>query len=544
MTAAALLTGCGGTDETADTLVVGGVVWTGQDGATTTEAVAVAGGRVLAVGSDADLHRLAGPSTQVIDAAGRFVMPGFIDSHVHFLSGGFNLASVQLRDADTPEEFARRIGEFARDSEPGAWITGGDWDHEAWGGELPRKEWVDSLTPENPVFVSRLDGHMALANSVALEAGGINASTSPIEGGEIERDPVTGDPTGILRDEAMGPVAASMPERSEAELDVSLQAAVRHALSRGVTQVHDMAGWTDLATYRRARARGGLPLRVYTVVPMSTWERLRDYVEVEGRGDDRLWWGGLKAFVDGSLGSTTAWFYEPYTDEPQTAGLLTTDTTELASWIEAADRAGLHVIVHAIGDRANDWLLDVYERVAQANGDRDRRFRVEHAQHLSPEAIDRFSQQGVIPSMQPYHAIDDGRWAEKRIGPERIRTTYAFRSLSDAGAALAFGSDWTVAPIDPVLGLYAAVTRRTLDRANPDGWVPAERIGVEETLRAYTRGAAYAGFMDGKTGVLQQGAFADLVILDQNPFEVDAVVLDSLQVDLTMVDGEIVYQRK
>jgi predicted amidohydrolase YtcJ len=252
----------------------------------------------------------------------------------------------------------------------------------------------------------------------------------------------------------------------------------------------------------------------------------------------------LKAFVDGSLGSTTAWFYEPYADEPATAGLLTTDTTELAAWIEAADRAALHVIVHAIGDQANDWLLDAYERVARAHGDRDRRFRVEHAQHLTRDAMHRFSEQGVIASMQPYHAIDDGRWAEKRIGPDRIRTTYAFRSLLDADAPLAFGSDWTVAPIDPVLGLHAAVTRRTLDGANPLGWVPEERIGVEETLRAYTRGAAYAGFMEGKTGVLQTGLYADLVILDQNPFEVDPVVLDSVQVDLTMVEGEIVYRRK
>ncbi len=544
MTAAALLTGCGSADATADTLVTGGVVWTGQDGAAPAEAVAVKGGRVLAVGSAEELERLVGPGTAVIDAAGRFVMPGFIDSHVHFLSGGFNLASVQLRDADTPEEFARRIGEFARNSQPGTWITGGDWDHEAWGGELPRREWVDALTPDNPVFVSRLDGHMALANSLALEAGGIDRSTAPIDGGEIERDPTTGEPTGILRDEAMGPVAAAMPERSTEELDVALQAAVGHALSRGVTQVHDMAGWTDLATYRRAHERGALSLRVYSVVPLSTWERLRDYVEVEGRGDDRLWWGGLKAFVDGSLGSTTAWFYEPYADEPATAGLLTTDTTELAAWIEAADRAALHVIVHAIGDQANDWLLDAYERVARAHGDRDRRFRVEHAQHLTRDAMHRFSEQGVIASMQPYHAIDDGRWAEKRIGPDRIRTTYAFRSLLDADAPLAFGSDWTVAPIDPVLGLHAAVTRRTLDGANPLGWVPEERIGVEETLRAYTRGAAYAGFMEGKTGVLQTGLYADLVILDQNPFEVDPVVLDSVQVDLTMVEGEIVYRRK
>jgi predicted amidohydrolase YtcJ len=385
---------------------------------------------------------------------------------------------------------------------------------------------------------------MALANTVALTAAAVTEDTPEVEGGEIVRNSTNRRPTGVLKDEAMNLVFAVMPERSEAELDRALGAAAQHAVSKGVTQVHDMAGWTDLATYRRAYGRGELPLRVYSVVPMSSWERLRDYVAAEGRGDDRLWWGGLKAFVDGSLGSTTAWFYEPYSDEPGTAGLLTSDTTELRQWIGSADGAGLHVIVHAIGDRANDWLLDVYEETAAANGPRDRRFRIEHAQHLSPDAFARFSAQGVVASMQPFHAIDDGRWAEKRIGPERIRTTYAFRTLLDHGAALAFGSDWTVAPIDPVLGLYAAVTRRTLDGANPEGWVPEERVGVEETLRAYTSGGAFAGFMDGRTGLLVPGAYADLVVLDRNPLAMDPAGLESVQVDLTMVEGETVYQRE
>ncbi len=527
-----------------DTVIVGGVVWTGVEGSELAEALAVADGRIAAVGDREAIEAMAGPDTRVIDATGRFVMPGFIDSHVHFLSGGFNLASVQLRDARTPEEFARRIAEFARQLEPGTWITGGDWDHEAWGGELPHKTWIDSLTPDNPVWVSRLDGHMALANSLALDAGGITAFSADTDGGEIVRDPGSGEPTGVLKDEAMNPVVEAMPDRTEAELDRALQAAAAHALSRGVTQVHDMAGWQDLATYRRAHERQQLPLRVYSVVPMSTWERMRDYVAAEGRGDDRLWWGGLKAFVDGSLGSTTAWFYRPYTDEPSTAGLLTTDTTELKSWILEADRAGLQAIVHAIGDRANDWLLDVYERVAASNGQRDRRFRIEHAQHLSPQAIPRFARLGVIASMQPYHAIDDGRWAERRIGPERIRTTYAFRSLMDAGATLAFGSDWTVAPIDPLLGLYAAVTRRTLDGANPAGWVPSEKLDVGQTLRAYTAAAAYAGFSEGLTGTLARGSMADVVILSQNPLAVDPVGLEAVHVDLTMVEGRISYERQ
>jgi predicted amidohydrolase YtcJ len=304
-----------------------------------------------------------------------------------------------------------------------------------------------------------------------------------------------------------------------------------------------MGSWTNLGTYRRAHEAGRLPLRVYSVVPLASWERLRDFMEAEGSGDDRLWWGGLKGFVDGSLGSTTAWFYEPYTDDPGTSGLMTTDTASLRRWIHEADAAGLQVIVHAIGDRANDWLLDVYRSAADANGPRDRRFRIEHAQHLTREAIARFAPQEVVASMQPYHAADDGRWAEKRIGPERIRTTYAFRSLLDADAVLAFGSDWTVAPIDPILGIDAAVTRRTIDGLNPGGWVPEERITLEETLGAYTRGAARAGFREGVTGVLEPGAYADLVILSGNPFATAPDELLDLRVDRTVVEGRTVFMR-
>ncbi|MFQ5538318.1 MAG: amidohydrolase [Gemmatimonadota bacterium] len=531
---------------TADLVFRGGVVWTGTDGAPRVQAVAVRDGRVAAVGSDDDIAKWIGAATEVIELDGRALLPGFIDAHTHFISGGFQLSGVNLRNAATPEEFARRIGDFAAALPPGTWITGGDWDHELWGGELPRREWIDSLTPAHPVFVQRLDGHMALANSLAMREAGVDAGgrkTPDPAGGTIVRDARTGAATGVFKDEAMGLIYRVVPDPSEEELDRALAAAARHALSLGVTQVHDMGTWAHLETYRRARARGALPLRVYSVVPLATWERLKDFTASEGRGDDRLWWGGLKAFVDGSLGSTTAWFYEPYADDPSTTGFFTTDTAWLRKNIADADAAGLHVIVHAIGDRANDWLLDVYRDVATANGPRDRRFRVEHAQHLSPAAIPRFAEQEVVPSIQPYHAADDGRWAEKRIGPERIRTTYAFRSLLDAGARLAFGSDWTVAPLDPILGLDAAVTRRTLDGAHPDGWVPEQRITLEEALRAYTRGASFAGYSDGKTGELSPGAYADLVVLDRDIFAVNPKQIVNTRVDMTVVEGEVAYRR-
>jgi predicted amidohydrolase YtcJ len=532
--------------EVADLVFRGGRIWTGQEGVALQEALAVRNGRIVAVGTDETVDAHVGTETRVVELDGRSLLPGFIDAHTHFIDGGFKLAGVDLRDAATPEELTRRIAAFAAGVPAGTWITGGDWDHELWGGELPRREWIDSVTPEHPVFVNRLDGHMALANTLAIRAAGLDEGGQPTPdppGGAIVRDPVTGEAAGVFKDEAMGLVGVVIPDPSDEDVDRALQAAAAHALERGVTQVHDMGSWRGLEAYRRAHARGELSLRVYSVVPMASWARLRDYVSEHGRGDSRLWWGGLKAFVDGSLGSTTAWFYEPYDDEPETSGFMTTDSAELRSWIEETDAAGLHVIVHAIGDRANDWLLDVYQDVATANGPRDRRFRIEHAQHLSPGAPSRFAEQAVIASMQPYHAADDGRWAEKRIGAERIEMTYAFRSLADAGAALAFGSDWTVAPLDPVLGVDAAVTRRTIDGANPGGWVPTQRITLEETLSAYTVGAARAGFMEEEVGTLSEGMRADLVVMSADLFSLDPKGLREARVDMTVVDGRVAYER-
>lgn len=546
LAALVLASGCGVPDrDAADLVFRDGQVWTGVASTGTVQALAVKDGKILAVGSNEDIDAHVGRNTRVVELNGRTLTPGFIDAHTHFIDGGFGLSRVQLRDAATPEEFARRIGEFAKTVPAGTWILGGDWDHELWGGELPRKEWIDSVTPDNPVFVNRLDGHMSLANTAAIQAAHIdeNGRTPDPAGGTIVRDPATGEVAGVFKDEAMGLVYPAIPDPSEEELDAAFQAAARHALSLGVTQVHDMANWSSLATYQRAEARGALPLRVYSVVQIAGWERLRDYVAENGRGDDMLWWGGLKGFVDGSLGSTTAWFYEPYDDEPGTSGFMTTDSVKLRSWIESADAAGLQILVHAIGDRANDWILDVYREAAEMNGNRDRRFRVEHAQHLTPEAIRRFADQRVIASMEPYHAADDGRWAEKRIGPERIKGTYAFRSLLDAGVTLAFGSDWTVAPIDPILGMDAAVTRRTIDGANPDGWQPQEKISLEETVRAYTQGAAYAGFVDEKVGRLEPGMLADLTLFSDDIFSVDPKSLRDVRVDMTVVGGNVAFER-
>jgi predicted amidohydrolase YtcJ len=408
---------------------------------------------------------------------------------------------------------------------------------------LPDREWIDSVTPRHPVFVTRLDWHMALANSLALELAGVGPDTREPEGGEIVRSP-DGRITGVLKDEAMPLVYAVVPEPSSAQRDSALAAAMRHAASLGVTSVHDMGSWADLAAYRRAHDRGALTLRVRAYVPLSTVDRLAAFVaEQGGTGDEWLNWGGLKGFVDGSLGSSTALFYEPYLDEPDTKGLAVTPLKELDDEIRRADAAGLQVAIHAIGDRANAELLDLYARLKDDRGRRDRRFRIEHAQHLQPADYRRFAELGVIPAMQPYHAIDDGRWAERKIGAGRAASTYAFKSLVDAHARPAFGSDWTVAPLNPLLGLHAAVTRQTLDGENPGGWFPEQRISVEEALVAYTGDAARAGFAEGSVGAIAPGMLADLVVLDRSPFEVAPSAIRDLQVEMTVVGGRTVYSR-
>ena len=526
--------------ESASLVVTGVRVWTGDAAQPWAEAVAVRDDIIVAVGTAEDIAPLIGPETRILTVPGGMLTPGFIDTHVHFLSGGQDLASVQLRDADSPEEFARRIGEYANTVEPGEWILGGTWDHENWGGELPRRDWIDDLTPNNPVWVSRLDGHMALANSLALSAAGMDADSPDISGGEITRY-ADGRPAGILKDNAMQPVFAAVPPAGNVQLDRQLLDAMAYVASNGVTTVHDMASWDSLATYRRAQNRDELITRIYSVVQLPDWERLRDEIEADGNGDAWIRIGGLKVMMDGSLGSHTAAFFEPFTDKPDDRGLVLFDLDELRQWIISADAANLHVISHAIGDRAIRDLLDIYLDTVEANGERDRRFRIEHAQHIHPDDIERFAVQDVIASMQPYHAIDDGRWAEKVIGPERIKTTYAFRSLLDSNARVAFGSDWSVAPASPIEGIYAAVTRRTIDGANPEGWVPEQIITVEEALKAYTVDGAYASFEEDIKGAIKVGMLADLVLLDRDLTAIAPETIAETKVVTTIVGGEIVY---
>lgn len=516
-------------------------IWTGNLGQPWAEALAVEGETIAAVGSDADIDRLSGRDTLQINLQGHMVVPGFIDCHVHLLAGGRRLSSVQLRDADTRETFVRRIAEFAKTLRTGEWITGGDWDHTLWGGQLPTREWIDQVTPNNPVWINRLDGHMALANSAALEAAGVTSQTAEIEGGTIVRDD-SGEPTGVLKDNAMQLVARAVPAPTALEDERALEAAMDYVVSQGITSVHHLGSWDELAVLERARRDRRLRVRVYAAVPLATWEQLHRKIGRDGRGDQWLRIGGLKGFVDGSLGSHTAAFLAPYQDAPQDRGLLVNSREDLYRWARDADAAGLQVMVHAIGDRANRMQLDVFERIAAENGPRDRRGRIEHAQHIAAADVARFAQLEVIASMQPYHTIDDGRWAEPLIGAARAQTSYAFRSLLDTGARLAFGSDWYVAPATPLAGIYAAVTRRTLDGEHPDGWVPSQKITVDEAIRAYTADAAYASFEEDTKGTLEPGKLADFVILDRDITRIPPEQIREARVLMTYVGGSLAYR--
>jgi predicted amidohydrolase YtcJ len=531
------------TDTSITLAVVNARAWTGDPQRPWADGIAISGERIAAVGSSAEIRKLTGSGARVIDARGMMLVPGFIDSHVHFLDGGFGLASVQLRDAKTPSEFIARVNAFAASAPPGTWITEGNWDHERWGGELPRREWIDSVTPNTPVWVNRLDGHMGLANGAALRAAGVTRATADVEGGTIVRDS-SGEPTGVLKDNAMALVGRVVPPPSNEQLDRALDAAMQFVAEQGVTSVHHMGSWSDLAVFERAHAARRLRTRIYAAVPLSTWERLRDTVAARGRGDAWLKRGALKGFVDGSLGSHTAAFFDPFSDAPRDRGLLVNTPDDLYAWTSGADRAGLHVMVHAIGDRAINLILGIFDRVARENGGRDRRFRVEHAQHIAPSDLPRFASLGVIASMQPYHAIDDGRWADKVIGVERARTTYAFRSLLDTRARVAFGSDWYVAPPTPLEGIYAAVTRRTIDEKRPEGWVPEQKISVEEALRAYTIDAAYAEFAESQKGSLVRGKLADFVLIDRDLTRIPPETIRDARVTMTVVGGNAVFDRR
>jgi len=531
----------------ADLIITNAKIWTVDKAHPTAQAVAVLGDRIIAVGSNADVDVLRGHDTKVINAGGKLVLPGFNDAHVHFVSGGLQLESVQLNDATSKQEFVRRIAEQARKTPKGEWIQGGDWDETKWNPlSLPTKELIDPVTPDNPVFVSRYDGHSALANSTALRLAGITSQTPDPPGGVIVRDP-QGNPTGDLKDAATDLVFKVIPALSHEQRLRAVRRALNYAASLGVTSVQNMdPDYADIAAYAELLQNGELTTRIYAA-PLI--DQVDDQVKIGIRhafGGPFLRIGAVKGFADGSLGSRTAYFFEPFSDEPGNHGLLGEGMQPLSLMRDRmmkADAAGLQICTHAIGDQAISIVLDLYTYVAKAHGEMDRRFRIEHAQHMAAKDFDRFAQLNVIASVQPYHAIDDGRWAEGYIGHDRASRTYAFRTFLNHGVHLAFGTDWDVAPLNPIFTIYAAVTRATLDGKNPNGWFPEQKLTVVEAVEAYTMGSAYAEFQEKVKGSITPGKLADMVVLSDDIFSVDPAKIRDVKVLKTIVGGKVVWDK-
>jgi predicted amidohydrolase YtcJ len=533
--------------EKAELILRNGQFWTLDPDFPEAEAVAVQNGRFTAVGSWDRIKDWTGKSTRLIDLDGAFVVPGFIDSHTHFLEGALSLASLDLRDVRSREEFVKKIKNEAAKLEKGKWITNGEWDQRQFDSrQLPRKEWIDGVTPENPVCLSRKDLHTVFVNSLALKIAGISKHTPHPEGGTIVKDTKTGKPTGILIDGAVDLVSPFIPEPDRKEKLAAAERAIEFANKKGVTSVHEMGPLDNLSIYEELHLKNRLNLRVCLYPPISLmgqWEGS----EIKSKKKGEFYKiGGLKGFVDGSLGSSTALFFKSYADDADKRGILAPDMFpkgKMEERLKKADKMGLQVAVHAIGDKANNIILDIFENIIRSSAKRDRRWRIEHAQHLMTEDVIRMGRLGVIASVQPYHLIDDGQWAEKKIGPSRVRFSYPFKSLLENEVMLAFGSDWTVAPLEPLLGIYSAVTRRTLDGKNPHGWIPEEKISVREAIKGYTVNAAFAEFSENIKGSIREGFLADMVVLDRNILDREPVEIKDVQVIMTVFNGRIVYQR-
>jgi predicted amidohydrolase YtcJ len=509
------------------------------------EAVAIIGDRIVAVGSSGEIDLWRGPETKVIDARGKLVLPGFNDAHVHFISGGAQLDQVNLTDAATPQEFISRIATHVSKTPKGEWVLGGRWDETKWPKpQLPTKELVDPVTSDTPIFVERYDGHQSLANSAAMKLAGVNAKTADVPGGVIVRD-ASGNPTGIFKDAAEELINKAIPPMSHERRMRAARRAVEHAVSLGVTSVQHMnPEFADVAVYSELAEKGELTTRVYAVPMETNWQDQAKIGIRHSWGSTYLRLGAVKGYADGSLGSRTAYMFEPFADEPANRGLLSDEMhpeSAMRERLMQADAAGLQLRIHAIGDRAISMMLDIFGDIEKEHGYHDQRFTIEHAQHMAEGDFERFARFHVITSMQPYHAIDDGRWAEKRLGHNRARYSYAWRSFLDHGVTLAFGTDWPVAPLNPMLGLYAAVTRATLDGKNPDGWIPEEKITLPEAVEAYTLASAFAEFQEHEKGSITPGNLADMVILSDNIFDLKPEAIRNVKVETTIVGGKVVY---
>ncbi|KAJ1287093.1 hypothetical protein BS78_03G403900 [Paspalum vaginatum] len=534
----------------ADMVLANATIYTADPARPFADAMAVRDGRVLRVGTYQSVKELKGRHTRELNLSGNVVLPGFIDSHVHFIEGGLQLARVPLRGVRSKDDFIARVKEAVTDKHPGQWIFGGGWNNDVWGGDLPAAAWLDDISPENPVWLSRMDGHMGVANSLAMKIAGIDKNTNDPIGGTIMRT-TKGEPTGLLVDTAMKLIFDVIQKVSNHERKEALLRASRHALMRGVTTVVDVGSyfpgvsaektWQDFSDiYKWAHSMEKMIIRVCLFFPMPTWSHISDLIDENGRSLSQwIHLGGVKAFLDGSLGSSSALFHEPYEGDPGNYGLQVTDMGTLLNRTLESDKSGLQVAIHAIGDKANDMLLDMVDMVVDLNGVKDRRFRIEHAQHLAPGAANRFGKHGVIASVQPDHLLDDANSAGNKIGSERAeRSSYTFRSLLTGGAQLAFGSDWPVSDINPLQAIQTAMFRKPPGWEVP--WIPAERLTLDESLKAHTISAAYACFLDHAVGSLSEGKYADFVVLPSTSWDEFSSDVPG-QVLVTYVGGEQAY---
>jgi len=527
----------------ADMVLFNGKIFTVDAAQPWAQAVAIRDGKFVAVGKDEEVKKLIGKETQVIDLQGRLALPGFNDAHLHFANGGLYLLGIDLRPARDEKELVRIVKEYIYKVPKGEWITGGNWDHENWPSKKhPRRELIDAITPDHPVLVQRLDGHMALANSLALKLAGITRDTPDPQGGEIVKDGRTGEPTGILRDTAMDLVDKVIPPLSREKRERAIRAAMRHAQELGVTSIQDNSSAEDLAIYQELLRKGELGVRINAWRGADGWADFERIGITAAYGDPFLRLGTVKLFVDGSMGAGTALFFEPYADDPATAGLPIHTKEQLDLLVKNADRAGLQVAAHAIGDKANAWILEALAKARIENGERDARHRIEHSQVVRDDDVARFRELGVIASIQPSHCIDDMRWAEKRIGA-RVADSYRFASFLQGGVRLAFGTDWDVEPLDPRLGLYAAVSRELPAGGPAGGWHPAEKLTLAQAIEMYTLGSAYAEFQETVKGSVTKGKFADIIVMERDFFEIAKKEILQTPVAMTILAGKVVFKK-
>jgi predicted amidohydrolase YtcJ len=510
------------------------------------EALAVSEGKISCIGKmDHVLLECGGgqEGAETINLHGQFVMPGFNDAHVHLGGAGAEALAVPLFGVSSAEEMQRRVADAVAHHNPGEWITGGGWDHTTWPDKrFPNRQQLDAVAPKNPVILTHVSGHVAVANSLALKSGEIDKNTPNPPGGEIEHDAL-GEPTGMLKEHAaMWLVNVRIPDPSAEQRRKGIEIVLDNVARNGVTSVQDNSAWEDFQVYQQLKEEGKLTVRITEWLPFNA--SLDDLQNMRAQGGTKDPWlktGALKNVTDGALGSRTAAMLEPYSDDASTTGILTSDPEKLQAMAIQRDKLGFQLAFHAIGDRANRIALDVFEAVAKANGPRDRRDRIEHAQVIAPIDFIRFAQLHIIASMQPSHQTTDMRWAEDRIGRERILGAYAWATMLKNGVKLAFGTDYSVEPISPFRGLYACVTRERPEGGPRNGWEPQEKISLEECIRAYTSGSAYAQFEEGKKGELKAGEYADFIILSNDLTKIPPAQFTKTTVLRTVVGGRTVY---